>query len=403
MSELEFPVLDAPATARQAAIAKIDLKALALSRFGEWKPEAEKVVAKYKGVIFDATTPKGYKSLTEAIAEVRAPRYAAQNVSKASKSELAAVSKAVGAEEAAVAAFLDSTEKELVAQKDAEDARREAEAERLRAIEAERVAGHRARIAAIRECVAKARGISAERIAKGMAAVGALVVDEATYQEFAGEAAVAKTETLEAMGVLFDSTKAAEDAAAAAEAQRIEQARVAEEQRIERERLADENARIDEARALIAKAEREAAEKIEADRKALAEERAAWLAEQEAAKPKLAPEPEPEAPTTITNPYTGEPRDVRDVESDPAGILIVEPEAPLVAAAAPAVKPEAATLSAGNIAARLGFALPVDYITSTLGIPPALVRGRATLWTASQFRAICQALVAQINSLAVAT
>lgn len=34
----------------------------------------------------------------------------------------------------------------------------------------------------------------------------------------------------------------------------------------------------------------------------------------------------------LTNPYTGEPRDHRDVESDPAGILIVEPGAPLLAA-----------------------------------------------------------------------
>lgn len=31
----------------------------------------------------------------------------------------------------------------------------------------------------------------------------------------------------------------------------------------------------------------------------------------------------------LTNPHTGEPRDYRDVESDPAGVLIVEPGAPL--------------------------------------------------------------------------
>jgi hypothetical protein len=35
----------------------------------------------------------------------------------------------------------------------------------------------------------------------------------------------------------------------------------------------------------------------------------------------------------LTNPYTGTPRDYRDVESDPAGVLIQEPGAPLRAAA----------------------------------------------------------------------
>lgn len=38
----------------------------------------------------------------------------------------------------------------------------------------------------------------------------------------------------------------------------------------------------------------------------------------------------------LTNPYTGQPRDYRDVESDPAGTLIVEPGKPLKAASTPA-------------------------------------------------------------------
>lgn len=38
----------------------------------------------------------------------------------------------------------------------------------------------------------------------------------------------------------------------------------------------------------------------------------------------------------LTNPYTGQPRDYRDVESDPAGTLIVEPGKPLEAVSTPA-------------------------------------------------------------------
>jgi len=41
--------------------------------------------------------------------------------------------------------------------------------------------------------------------------------------------------------------------------------------------------------------------------------------------------PQPQA-AMLTNPYTGTPRDYRDVESDPAGVLIQEPGAPLRAA-----------------------------------------------------------------------
>ena len=48
-------------------------------------------------------------------------------------------------------------------------------------------------------------------------------------------------------------------------------------------------------------------------------------------------QPAPSAPVgaTLTNPWTGEPRDYRDVNSDPAGVLCVEPGAPLKAAPDP--------------------------------------------------------------------
>ena len=45
----------------------------------------------------------------------------------------------------------------------------------------------------------------------------------------------------------------------------------------------------------------------------------------------------------LTNPYTGQPRDYRDVESDPAGTLIVEPGKPLKAASPPAARLEGPT------------------------------------------------------------
>jgi hypothetical protein len=411
---LDFPVLDAPA-ATGGAVAKIDLKALALSRFGDWKPEAEKVVAKYKGVIFDATTPKGYKSLTEAIAEVRAPRYAAQNVSKASKSELAAVSKAVGAEEAAVAAFLDATEAELVAQKDAEDARRAEEAERARVAEAERVAGFNAKIAAIRECVTKARGLSAERIANGIAKVEAFTFSTEEWAEFAVPAADAQCQTLEAMRALHAAAVHDE----AVEAQRVEQAaeqaRVAEEQRVERERL-------ETARQMIAKAEQEAAEKIAAERAQFERERAEFMAAQEAAKPKMDAlqagpvgdgSQKPDDGAAIPAAEAGSNIEALDsqqvLKAEAATPDATDRDAPVTASPsvgsmgagqpADAGATEEPTLTLGDIKARIApLSISADGLDH-FGFAHAATKGAAKLYTETQFQAICLALVEHIAAV----
>lgn len=45
-------------------------------------------------------------------------------------------------------------------------------------------------------------------------------------------------------------------------------------------------------------------------------------------------------PPVLFSPYTGEPRDVRDVQSDPQGVLIVPPGAAMLAAAPPPAAPE---------------------------------------------------------------
>lgn len=42
--------------------------------------------------------------------------------------------------------------------------------------------------------------------------------------------------------------------------------------------------------------------------------------------------------TMLFNPYTGKPRDPRDIASDPAGVLMIDPDEPL-RPASPAVDP----------------------------------------------------------------
>ncbi|MDQ5904842.1 MAG: hypothetical protein QG672_2436 [Pseudomonadota bacterium] len=67
----------------------------------------------------------------------------------------------------------------------------------------------------------------------------------------------------------------------------------------------------------------------------LARVRAALAGEPATEPAKTADQP----PTVLTNPWNGEPRDIRDVESDPTGILMVEPGKPLRAADQPNVAP----------------------------------------------------------------
>ena len=225
------------------AVAKVDLLALALSRFGEWRVGAAALVERYRAVAFDLSTLKGYAELTKAIAEVRAPRYAAQNVAKASKSELAGISKAVGAEEAAVTAFLDATEKRLVALRDAHDAKVAADKAKAARIEAERIAAHQAKIATIKSFLGRCQGLPAARIALGIDQLAGQVYGD-DWQEFAVPAAVEQRATLEAMRTLHAQTVEREAEAARLEAQRADLARVAAEQADAARQLAEQRAEL---------------------------------------------------------------------------------------------------------------------------------------------------------------
>ncbi len=224
-------------TSKDSAVAKVDLLALALSRFGAWRAGAEALVERYRAVAFDLSTPKGYAELVKAIAEVRAPRYQAQNVAKASKSELAGVSKAIGAEEAAVTAFLDDTEKRLVALRDAHDAKAAADKAEAKRLDDERIAKHQAGIATIRSFLSRCQGLPAARIALGIYQLQVQTYSSDDWQEFAVTAANEQCQTLDAMRSIHALAVMREADAALAEARRVER-------EAEQARQAAENTRI---------------------------------------------------------------------------------------------------------------------------------------------------------------
>lgn len=273
MSDITFPTLDAdlidkPApVSERTALAKLDVQAVALARFGDWRASATALVEKYKEAAFDTGSVRGLKALTEAIAEVRAPRFAAQNVSEASKSELAKVSKAIGAEKDAVTAFLKPTEDRLVAIKEAHLTKLKADEEAKAAAEAERKAKHEAGLAQIRSYAAMANGLPAAKIKLGIDALLAMDFNSG-WEEYMTAAVTACRETIQALDAMRTAAEAREAEAARLKAEREELDRQRAEQKerdrqakAEAARIAAEQAErqraLDEREAAILKAEQE--------------------------------------------------------------------------------------------------------------------------------------------------
>ena len=408
--ELEYPpLIDTPAIkpairassesrapSARTALALVDVKEVALARFGDWRELAAAIVAKYKGVEFTGLeTGKGYKALTDAIGEVRAPRFAAQNVSRASKSELAAVSKAIGAEEMQIAAYLASTERHLVAQRDAHDAKiaaDKAERERLefevreaaRLKEVARIDAHHARLAVLMGYVGKAAGHPAARIAAGMSAVDAIVIDAEAWEEFFAQACEAKDEALAGLRALHAKTLATEEAdaerARVAEANRAEALRlagIAAQQEAQAQVLAAQHAaqlkQIADGMAALAKAQKEAD-----DRKAT-EARAVQDAQSEAAKLEAA-------------------RVAALVPAEPvAALAALVPAEPVAVAPlpVPVTATSLPTLRLKDFAKMLGFPLPGAFIVDVLDIDPEVI-GASALWTDRQAQSIFGALIEHV-------
>lgn len=223
------------ATAAAGAIdlRKVDLEAVALAQFGDWKERAADVNARHGKTIFQSLeTTKGFDALKKALAETKQVRFDGQNVADDLKSKMAKVSKAVGAKRDEISASIADTEKALQAQVDDETTRRN-EAKR---IAEEKAAARRQefenKVAGIRNYLALAQGLPSPRIEKGVTFLTAMVIGD-EWAEFKPIAQKALDETLASLRELLAKTQAAEVDAA-------ERARIAEEN----ERLRAENARI---------------------------------------------------------------------------------------------------------------------------------------------------------------
>ena len=169
-----------PATA--VDLKKVDLQAVALAQFGDWRTDVAAARKNLGTLALDLSIPARIaeaKSLRERV--INAPRAQVRKVSKALKSKLTAVSKAVGAEEEAAVAAYDETEKLITPQIEAAEQRIEDERlAKLRADEDRRKGLRDAVDAILAAWVARsqAEGMTSERLAAGIQAFKALKVPE---------------------------------------------------------------------------------------------------------------------------------------------------------------------------------------------------------------------------------
>lgn len=225
-------------------LAKVDLTAAALARFGDWKTDVAAARTKLTGLVLDLSTQAKVdeaKSLRHRL--IGQPRAEVRKVSKALKSALAQTSKAIGAEEEAAVAAYDDAETLISPQIDARQAELDAEREAKAAKERERVAALDAKLAGFSAWIDRCKepGITAERIAVGIKMLNELDLDKADWEEFLGRALVRRAEVIEVMRQIHRDTLAAEMRAAELERQRVENERVAADL-AERQRLLDEQA-----------------------------------------------------------------------------------------------------------------------------------------------------------------
>lgn len=413
--ELKNNVLDliAAGTAGQpTSLAAVDLKAVALSRFGEWRAGAVALVEKYRGVVFDVATTKGMKEAVAARMEVREPRYAAQNVAKASKSELAAVSKAVGEEEAAIIKFLAETEEHIDRQIRVEEERKalaKAEAERLAAeaaaAEVARIKRHREAIEVIHQYPIHAVGLPAERIEKGVKALQEMVFGEAQEEclpdyQAARDAALAKM-----LAMLDDAWKReAEDIKLKAQFAEIarREAEMAERERMMAAKEAESRARMERYEAAIAEAKRQEDARLEAAFAAAAAEatRIDNLAKQigeELAAPKPAAV-EPGEPTAADQVVGNTQAPVEPAEA-PAAFQPDIPGIPAPPTDEEAAEKEPHLITLGEVCRRIGMKVSEADLTK-IGYSPSAKRGNAVYFKERSLVMICHAFAVYFTKAA---
>lgn len=315
---------------------------------------------KHAGVVFDMTTTKGDKDARAARLELKTLRTSLEAKRKELKAPALSFGEKIDTEAERVKAEIVLLENFIDQQIKADEKRRADEKEEKERIEAARVQTLRDKITSIRACLQRCHGISSERIANGIEQVGKVDVSAEVFAELAGEALLARSETLEAMKALHVTAIAQEAKAAQVETQRLENERIATEQRTQADALAAQQAAIEKA-----------AEELKEGQEKLA-------AEQDKLKPA-------EATELVTH------EAVVEIMMPDSVVQAMKPTE------APATPP---TLRLGQMADRLGFTITAALL-SEMKFEPSATDKAAKLYHEAEWPLICAALVERINKACV--
>ncbi|WP_284459587.1 hypothetical protein [Cupriavidus campinensis] len=260
----------------------------------EHEAKLKELAAKHADIV-EIKNPAGREQAHGAMMTLATARIAITKAGKAARDDANAFSKAVIAEEKRLIEIIEPEESRLRGMRDEWDAAREREKEAKAATERQRIAALQERITEIRGAVAAASfGCSPALVLEHIGDIERMVIDS-SFEEFQGQAQLAKDETLDKLREIHAAAVAREEEAARLKAeQEAEAARLAAE-REELARLRAEAAERERvAAAQRAEEERQAREAREAEERRLAEERAAQeatlRAEREAHERQLAAE-----------------------------------------------------------------------------------------------------------------
>lgn len=226
---------------------------------------------RFEGVVFDVTTTKGDKEARGFRKELVTLRTTLEAKRKELKAPALAYAKRIDDEAKAINGEILALEEPLDAQIKAEEERKEAERAARAEAERKRIDLHQRSLHEIRDHINVSAGGSAASIELAIREVEQYEIGPA-WEEFQGQAQVAKDETLDKLREMH----------AAAVAREQEEARQKAEREAEAARLAQERAELERQRQEQEAAARAERERIAAEQRAEAERLAAARAAQEA-------------------------------------------------------------------------------------------------------------------------
>ena len=210
----------------------------------------------YGGMVYAVETGAGMREAMEARAAIRAPRFDIEKLRKAAKAPLLAIGRKIDGEAARITGELEAIEGPIDAQIKAEDARKEAEKAAKAAAEAARLQAIADAIAAIKGRPVSLARASAAHLLNKIAELEALPITQDQFAHRFAEAVEAKSAAPADLNSMREIAVTAE-AKAAQEA--VERAEREAAQKIEAERLAAERKAMESERAELA-AQRQAQE-----------------------------------------------------------------------------------------------------------------------------------------------